>query len=157
MDPVSGGYRFTPYRQYFSHVTGDSLNRIRMKHIAFKGSTCTFTDFIQIYMNGEPNATWNALENELAQRVIDGQHAFKLLWRVEWKSSEFSWKITFSREASSRSSNICSALMAIEQWGTILMCGLQANWQNYKVEFLALTVIWRFVRSSWKSIILQFL
>ena len=67
----------------FQPCYGDSQNRIRIKHIAFKGSTGTFTDFIQIYMNGKPIAAWNALKNELAQRVIDGQHAFKLLRQVK--------------------------------------------------------------------------
>lgn len=42
------------------------LDGIRLKHIALRASTGTFSDFIHIYINGEPTATWDALKNQLA-------------------------------------------------------------------------------------------
>ena len=38
------------------------LERIKLKHTALRASTGTFSDFIQIYMYGEPNTTWDALK-----------------------------------------------------------------------------------------------
>ena len=37
------------------------LKRIRFKYIAFKASTATFSDIIQMYIR-DPNATWDCYD-----------------------------------------------------------------------------------------------
>ena len=59
--------------------------------VAFRASTGAVSDFIHRYLNGEPNATWDELKNELAQRFAeftDSEHAFMLLRRVKQTENE---------------------------------------------------------------------
>lgn len=58
----------------------------KLKLVAFSASTGAVSDLIHRYLTGEPNATWDELKNELAQRfaeITDSQHAFMLLRRVK--------------------------------------------------------------------------
>ena len=63
----------------------------KLKLIAFRASTGAVSDFIQRYLNGEPNATWEALKNELAQRfaeITDSPHILSLLRGIRQAEKE---------------------------------------------------------------------
>lgn len=63
----------------------------KLKLFAFRASTGAVSDFIQRYLNAEPNATWEALKNELAQRfaeITDSQHILSLLRGIRQAEKE---------------------------------------------------------------------
>lgn len=73
------------------HALLERVPEEKVKLIAFKASSGAVSDFIHIYLKGDPGVSWDALKTELSQRfadVTDTQHAFMLLRRVKQENNE---------------------------------------------------------------------
>lgn len=73
------------------HAMLEGISIEKVTYLAFKTSTGTVSDFIQIYLNTGQRVEWDQLKAEPSKRFVkipDVQHAFMLLRQVKQERNE---------------------------------------------------------------------